>query len=329
MEAEKTLGRRRRNLGLDLVRATEGAAIRAGRWMGRGRRNEADRNAIDAMCEALNEVDMKGYVVIGEEGKSGLHSPLDSDNVIGTGIGPEMDVVVDPVDGTRLLMEGRSGALSVVAAAPRGSLWSAPPSIVVYMHKIVVDRDVAGALVPECMEAPAAWTLALIARVKGKEVRDLVVFVLDRPRHADLIEEIRMAGARVALYNEGDIGGAILAATPNSGFDVLMGVGGVPEGVTAACAVKALGGAMLGRLAPQTHVEREQCVDVGLDPDIILSCNELVTSNEIFFSATGVTDGPLLDGVRYRSGRAETHSLVLRAETGTRRLIRAGHMLLD
>jgi len=240
-----------------------------------------------------------------------------------------MDVIVDPIDGTRLVMEGRSGALSVVAAAPRGSMWSAPPSIVVYMNKIVVDREVAEALVPECMEAPAAWTLALIARVKGKELRDLVVFVLDRPRHADLIEEIRMAGARVALHNEGDIGGAILAAMPHSSVDVLMGVGGVPEGVTAACAVKALSGAMLGRLAPQSPMEREQCVGFGLDPDKILNCNQLVTSDEIYFAATGVTDGPLLDGVRYRSGRAETHSLVLRAETGTRRLIRAEHMLQD
>ncbi|RME83906.1 MAG: class II fructose-bisphosphatase [Caldilineae bacterium] len=321
--------REEKNLGLELVRATEAAAMVAGRWMGLGERVKADQMATSVMHRSLNTIDFNGYIVIGEEAKSGLHSPLDTGNRVGRGAGPEMDVIVDPVDGTRLLVEGRSGAISVVAAAPRGSMWSPPPQLAVYMHKIVVDREVADALVPECMDAPAAWTLALIARVKGKEVRDLVVFILDRPRHRDLIQEIRQAGARVALRSEGDIAGAILAAMPQSGVDVLMGIGGVTEGITAACAVKALGGAMLGRLAPQSSEDRKRIVAAGIDPDDVLDCNRLVTGNEIFFAATGVTDGPLLDGVRYRSGRAETHSLVLRAETGTRRLIRAEHLLKE
>lgn len=314
-----------RNMGFGLVRVTEEAAVAAGRWMGLGNRKEADHSAIHAMQEALKTVDMDGTIVIGEEGRHGVQSPFDSGCRVGNKNGPEMDVVIDPIDGTQLLIEGRPGAISVVGVAPRGSLWSPAPAV--YMEKIVVDRDVASALVPECLDAPAAWTLALIARVKQKEPRDLIVFVLDRPRHADLIAEIRMAGARVALNNEGDIAGAILAATPGNNVDVLMGVGGVAEGVTAACAVKALGGAMLGRIAPQTEKERQLVREAGLDLNRILTSDDLVRSDEIFFAATGVTDGPLLDGVLYHSGRARTHSLVIRAETGIRREIRAERLV--
>jgi fructose-1,6-bisphosphatase II len=191
--------------------------------------------------------------------------------------------------------------------------------------KIVVDRTVAGALVAECMDAPAAWTLALIARVKQKEIRDLVVFVLDRPRHAALIEEIRQAGARVMLCSDGDIAAALMAASPGQGVDLLLGIGGVPEGVIAACAVKALGGAMLGRLAPQSEAERAAIAAAGLDPRRILSGDELITGEQVFFAATGITDGPLLSGVQYQGDRAETHSLVLRADTGSRRVISAEH----
>ncbi len=314
-----------RNLGLDLVRVTETTAVYAGRWMGLGNRIEADRVATQAMVHALNELEMDGYIVIGEESKSGLHSPLDSGNRVGLGNGPQMDVVVDPIDGTKLLVQGRAGALSVAGVGPRGALWSCAPAA--YMEKIVVDREVGKALVPECLEAPPAWTLALIARIKKKEVRDLVVFVLDRPRHAELIEEIRLAGARVALHSDGDIAGAIMAAMPGKGVDALMGIGGVPEGVTAACAVRALGGAMLARLAPQSRAESEAVANAGLDTRTILSGEELVRTNEVFFVATGITGGPLLDGVHYHSGRAETHSLVLRGQTGTLRLIRAEHIL--
>jgi fructose-1,6-bisphosphatase II len=314
-----------RNMGFGLVRVTEEAAVAAGRWMGLGNRKEADQNATNAMLVALETIDMDGVIVIGEEGRHGGQSPFDSGSHVGNKNGPEMDVVIDPIDGTRLLIEGRPGAISVVGVAPRGSLWSPAPAV--YMEKIVVDRNVANALVPECLDAPAAWTLALIARVKQKELRDLVVFVLNRPRHADLIAEIRMAGARVALNNEGDIAGAILAATPDNNVDVLMGIGGVAEGVTAACAVKALGGAMLGRIAPQTKPEQEQVKQAGLDLNRILTGDDLVRSDEIFFAATGVTDGPLLDGVQYHRGRAKTHSLVIRAETGIRREIRAERLV--
>jgi fructose-1,6-bisphosphatase II len=313
-----------RNWGLDLVRVTEAAARRAGRWMGLDQRDEADLDAIEGMIQALGTVDMDGQIVIGEEGKLGIHSALESGRSVGTGQGPALDVVVDPIDGRNLLAQGHPGAIAVAAVAPRGTMWSPQPAI--YMEKLVVGRDVAPSLVEECLDAPAAWTLALIARVKQKEIRDLVVFVLDRPRHAALIEEIRKAGARVMLRSDGDIAGAMMAASPGSGVDVLFGIGGVPEGVIAACAVKALGGAMLGRLAPQSDAERAAIAAAGLDPRRILSGNVLIASEQVFFSATGITDGPLLTGVRYHGERAETHSLVLRADTGSRRLIAAEHV---
>ncbi len=317
----------RRNLGLDLVRVTEATAIQAGRWMGLGQRLEADKIANATMLRALNDIDMNGRIVIGEEVKNHRHSPLDSGASIGNGSGPEMDVVLDPIDGASLLVHGRSGAISAVAAAPRGAIWS--PFPVGYMEKLVVDREVAHALVKEALDAPAAWTLAMIARIKKKTIRDLVVFVLDRPRHQDLIEEIRTAGARVALRREGDIAGAIQAAIPNSGIDVLMGVGGAAEGVIAACAVKALRGAMLVRLAPSSEKVRQQAQEAGLDVNRIMHQDELVTSDQVFFAATGVTDGMLLDGVHYAGGFATTHSIVLRARTGTRRMIRAERLLGD
>ncbi len=317
----------RRNLGLDLVRVTEATAIRAGRWMGLGKRKEADQAAIQAMVEEINTLEMNGYIVIGEESKSGLHSPLDSGNWVGNRQGPEMDVVLDPIDGTNLLVHGRSGAISAVGVAPRGAMWSPYPAV--YMEKLVVDREVAHALVKETLDAPAAWTLAMIARIKKKTIRDLVVFVLDRPRHQDLIEEIRAAGARVALRREGDIAGAILAALPDSGIDVLMGIGGAAEGVMAACAVKALRGAMVARLAPQSTQEQRQIEEAGLSLTQVMNQDELVQGDDIFFAATGVTDGMLLDGVRYAGGMAYTHSLVLRARTGTRRMIRAERFATD
>lgn len=314
-----------RNLGLDLVRVTEAAALRAGRWMGLGRQNEPNCLAAEAMYQALNTLDMDGYIVVGEERRLGMHSPLDTGQRVGTGHGPEMDVVVDPIEGRRLLAQGHPDAIAVAGVAPRGSMWSPTPAV--YMDKIVVDHEVAGALVPECMDAPAAWTLALIARVKQKALRDLVVFVLNRPRHHHLIEEIRAAGARVMLRTDGDITGALMAATPDGGVDVLMGIGGVQEGVVTACAVKALRGGMLGRLAPQDDRERNAIRIAGRNAERILTCHELVASDEIFFAATGITDGTLLSGVRYHGNKAETESLVLRSETGTRRVIHAEHVI--
>jgi len=313
------------NLGLDLIRATEKTALRAGRWLGLGQYEETHRTATEAMFNGLQHINMDGRIVIGEEGRLGEHSPLDSGKSVGTGRGPKVDVVVDPIDGTRSVTQGRPGAISVVGVAPQGSMWAPTPAV--YMDKIVVDYEAAQALVPECMDAPAAWTLALIARAKKKAVRDLQVIVLDRPRHQDLIDEIRTAGARVLLNADGDTAGALIAATAHVGADILMGIGGVPEGVTAACAVKAMGGAMLGRLAPQSQEEKEAIEGAGLDLDKILTCNELVSSDQIFFAATGITHGPLLDGVRYRGHEASTHSLLIRCETKVRRMIQAEHSI--
>jgi fructose-1,6-bisphosphatase II len=277
------------------------------------------------MSRALSQIEISGHIVIGEEGRLGEHSPLDSGVRVGKG-GPAVDVVVDPVDGTKLVVGGLPGAISLVGVAPEGTMWS-PPAEAVYMDKIVVDRDAAEALVPECLDAPAAWTLALVARAKKKAVRDLTVIVLNRSRHIDLIEEIRAAGARILLRPEGDAEGALEAALADTGADILMGIGGVSAGVIAACAVKALGGGMLGRLAPQDPEERQAVIDAGFDPRQILTCKQLVRSDDIYFAATGITGGPVLRAIRYRGRYVETHSLLLRAATGTRRIIQAEHFL--
>ena len=310
-----------RNLGIDLVRVTEAAAIAAGHWMGLGNADDPDRAAAAAMIDIFRQFDVDGRILVSEAHRHDADAPpLTTGQTVGSGRGIQLDVVVDPVDGRALLAGGLPGSLSVAGIAPRGTLWA--PSPAAYMQKLVVDADAAEALVPECLDAPAAWTLALIARVKGKDVSDLVVFVLDRPRHADLIREIRRAGARIMLHPEGDLAGSLLAASPDHpGVDVMFDVGGVTEGVIAACAVKAIGGNMLGRLSPQSEAERTAVADAGLDPTRILTADDIVQSDEVFFAATGITDGPLLDGVRYRSGIAETQSLVLRAETGTRRTV--------
>ena len=316
-----------RNLGLDLVRVTEAAALAAGRWMGLGEREKANHEAEIAMYNALNTLDMDGHIVIGEEDRLGTHSPLDTGNKVGTGHGPQMDVIVDPIDGRSLLARGHPDVISVAAVTPVGSVWSPHPAV--YMEKIVVDHQVAEALVPECLDAPAHWTLALIARAKGKAVRDLVVFVLSRARHRDLIEEIRAAGARTMLRSDGDMVGALMAASPDHNVDVMIGIGGVPEGVLAACAARAMGGGMLGRLAPQSEQELAAVLDAGLDTSQILSCGELVDCDEIFFAATGITDGTLLSGTHYHGREAETESLVLRAETRTRRTIYTRHQIAE
>lgn len=312
-----------RNFGLDLVRVTETTALAAARWTGSGNYEEAHRVASRAMASALSTLDINGHIVIGEEGRVGTPPNLQTGATVGSGHGPDLDVIVDPIDGTDLVIKGRPNAISVIGMAPRGAMWSPVPAI--YMEKIVVDREVAATLVPECMDAPAAWTLALIARVKKKAVRDMTVIILDRPRHYDLIEEIRAAGARIILRDEGDAEGALLAATVSSGVDVLMGIGGASQGVIAACAVKAMGGAMLARLSPQDAEERAAVRQAGLDTDAILTADQLVRSDEIFFAATGITNSLLLTPTRFFSTHAETNSLLLRAETGTRRFIRAEH----
>ncbi|MDH5607807.1 MAG: class II fructose-bisphosphatase [Anaerolineae bacterium] len=315
------------NLGLDLVRVTEATALKAARWMGIGNIMEAHRSAMHASVEALSKLHIKGKIVIGEENRLGVHSPLDSGMEVGSGDGPEMDVIIDPIDGTSLLAFGQSGALSVVAVAPRGSMWN--PGAGVYMNKIIVNREVAEFLVPQCLDAPAAWTLALVARAKKKRIQDLVVFVLNRPRHEALIEEIRSAGARVLLRPDGDISGTLMAALPDkvTQVDVAIGVGGIMEGIISACAAKALGGKVLGKLEPQNETERRELEARGIDLKQAFTSDDLVAGNQIYFAATAVVDGASLKGVHFGSSEAQTESLVLRAETHTRRIIRTVHAM--
>ncbi len=313
-----------RNLGLDLVRVTEAAALAAGHWMGSGDPDAADRAATEAMAAAFAGVDIDGHIVIGEETKLGAHSPLDSGVRVGNRNGPELDVVVDAIDGARLVAKSHPGALSVIGAAERGAMLSLYPAT--YMDKLIAGPAAAAALVPECLDAPAAWTLALIARVTRKNVADLVVFVLDRPRHQPLIEEIRAAGARILLRSDGDISGG-LAAAAGARVDLLMGIGGVPEGLITACAVKAMGGGMLARLAPQTEEERRAVAAAGLNTKGVYTCDDLVAGRQIVFTATGITDGALLTGVTYQGNEGRTQSLVLRCATGSRRIIEAIHRI--
>jgi fructose-1,6-bisphosphatase II len=313
------------NTGLDLVRATEAAAIAAARLMGRGEIDAADQAAATAMAAALANLEIDGRLVMGEEVRAMAATPLSGGARVGTGNGPPADLIVDPVDGRRQLAQGRAGAVSFAAVTNRGALWTPYPAA--YMEKIIVGPQVAPYLVPECLDAPAGWTLALVARATRRSVRDVVVFVLDRPRHVHLIDEIRAAGARVMLADDGDIYGALLAAISGTNVDILMGIGGAHEGVLAACAVKSLGGAMLARLAPQSEAERAAITHAGLDTKRILTCDDIVSSNQIFFVATGITDSILLRGVRLAGDRAETNSLILRCETRTRRMIFAEHLL--
>jgi fructose-1,6-bisphosphatase II len=313
-----------RNIGLDLVRVTEAAALAAGRWIGSGNFDAAHAAATDAMYNMLAALDIDGHVAIGEDRLVDGAAVLCAGASFGGGEAL-CDLAVDPIDGTRLLVEGKPGAISVVAVAPRHSIWASGP--VEYLDKIVVDRDAAHVLVPECMDAPAAWTLALIARAKKKPVRDLTVVVLQRLRHHDLIEEIRATGARILLRQEGDAEGALEAAMSGAGVDVLMGVGGASQGVLSACAVRSLRGGMLARLAPQSAEERDAINQAGLDSNRVLTVNDLVTSDDIFFAATGITGTSLLPGIAYKGSHAETHSLLIRAKTKTRRFIQAEYAL--
>jgi fructose-1,6-bisphosphatase II len=319
MERKNMNRRPSRNLGLDLVRVTEAAALTAVRWMGLGRPNEADQAAAQAAAKALEAVGIEGRAERSPAGHLTLVGDAARDN------GVPVDIIADPIDGRSLLAYGFPGALSVVAGAPSGALRCFPSAS--YMDKLVVSAEVAEALVPECLDAPAAWTLALIARVKNKQVGNLTVFVLDRPRHADLIREIRATGAHIMMRTEGDITGALLAASRGGSVDVLMGIGGVTEGVISACAVKAMGGAMLGRLAPQSEGELRAIREAGLELRQILTCDEIISGDAVFFAATGITDGPLLSGVSYQGNRASTNSMILRGETHTRRIVHAEHRL--
>jgi len=313
------------HIGLNLLRATEATAMTAGRWMGFGKSTEADHAARLTMLKVLSTIDMDACIAVSRDQLDPTHSQLPDDQ-IGTGIGPKIDLVFDSVDGINQLALGYPGAISAIAVAPEGCMWA--PATGVYMDKIVVDEEVAPHLVHECVTAPAAWTLALIARAKGKKVSDLTIFLLDRPRHQDLITEIRTAGARVMLRADGDISMGIKAAMSDTPIDLMMGAGGIPEGIMLACAVKALGGAMLGRLDPQSPAEQEAIEQVGLDNGQVLTVDDMVTGDEVFFVATGITGGSLLDGVRYKGSHAITNSLMLHGETHTQRRIITEHYYL-
>ena len=310
-----------RNLALELVRVTEAAAMAAGRWVGRGEKNGADAAAVNAMRQLVSTVSMRGVVVIGE-GEKDEAPMLYNGEEVGDGNGPDCDVAVDPIDGTTLTAKGMSNAVAVMAVADRGAMYD--PSAVFYMEKLVTGPEAADVV---DLSAPVAHNIEAVAKAKGCSNEDVTVVVLERPRHDRLVEEIRAAGARVRLITDGDVAGAIMAARPGTGVDLLLGIGGTPEGIIAACAVKCLGGVILGKLWPRDDAERAKALDAGHDLSRVLTTEDLVTGDNVFFVATGITDGELLRGVRYAAGGARTQSLVMRSKSGTIRMIDSEHRL--
>jgi fructose-1,6-bisphosphatase II len=310
-----------RNLALELARVTEAGAMAAARWVGRGDKNGADGAAVHAMRMLINTVSMNGVVVIGE-GEKDRAPMLYNGEQVGDGSGPACDVAVDPIDGTRLAANGMPNAISVLAVSARGSMYD--PSAVFYMSKLVTGPAAADVV---DIEAPPAANIAAVARAKGCGPSDVTVVILDRPRHGQLVEDVRAAGARIKLITDGDVAGAIMAARDGTGIDLLLGIGGTPEGIIGACAIKCLGGVIQARLAPRDEAERDQALAAGHDLSQVLTTDDLVSSEDAFFAATGITDGELMAGVRYRSGGAATHSLVMRARSGTIRNIQSEHQL--
>jgi fructose-1,6-bisphosphatase II len=323
-----------RNLALELVRVTEAAAMAAGRWVGRGDKNGADAAAVNAMRQLVSTVSMKGVVVIGE-GEKDEAPMLYNGEEVGDGNGPDCDVAVDPIDGTTLTAKGMNNAIAVMAVADRGAMYD--PSAVFYMDKLVTGPEAAAYVDLEApvehnadvvdITAPIAENIRRVAKAKRSDPGDVTVCILDRPRHEQLVKEVREAGARIKFITDGDVAGAIMAAREGTGIDLLLGIGGTPEGIIAACAVKCLGGVILGKLWPKDDEEREKAEAAGHDLSRVLTTDELVSSDNVFFVATGVTDGELLDGVRYRAGGATTHSLVMRSKSGTIRSIHSDHQL--
>jgi fructose-1,6-bisphosphatase II len=310
-----------RNLSLELVRVTEAAALMAGRWMGRGDKEAADGAAVDAMRQVLDTIDMSGIVVIGE-GQKDEAPMLYTGEEVGTGKGAEVDIAVDPVEGTRLVAQGMPNSIVIMAVAERGSLYGWQD--IAYMEKLAVGPDAVGVI---DIDAPVEVNLRRIAEAKGVEVSDLTVVMLDRPRHEQLIRDVRDAGARMKLILDGDVAGGLLAAMPGTGIDVLMGVGGSPEAVITACALKCVGGDMQTRLWPRNDEERRIVDERGLDTTKVWQLNDLVQSEDVFFVATGITDGELLRGVHYFADGATTHSLVMRERSGTVRYVESSHRL--
>lgn len=305
---------------MELVRATEAAAIRAAPWIGRGEKNLADGAAVDAMRKFLGTVDFDGVVVIGEGEKDQAPMLFNGEHV-GTGNGPACDIAVDPIDGTSLTATGRQNAVSVIAVSDRGSMYD--PSAVFYMDKIVTGPEGIGII---DLDRPIGDNIRALAAAKDVPVEQMVVAVLDRPRHKQLIADIRAAGAGTRLLLDGDVAGGINAARPDSRIDMCVGTGGTPEGIITACAIKALGGVIQGRLAPKDQIERQRAIDAGHDLNRVLDQNDLVTGDNTYFVATGVTDGGLVAGVSRQNGMIRTESLVLRSHSGTQRRVVADHL---
>jgi fructose-1,6-bisphosphatase II len=310
-----------RNLAMELVRVTEAAAMAAGRWVGRGDKNGGDGAAVDAMRQLIHTVSMRGIVVIGEGEKDNAPMLFNGEEV-GNGEGAWCDVAVDPIDGTTLMSKGMPGSVAVLAVAERGAMFD--PSAVFYMEKLAVGPEAADVI---DLNAPVSENIRRVAKAKHTEVGDVTVCVLDRPRHESLVKEIRRTGARIHFVSDGDVAGAISAARPGTGVDLLYGIGGTPEGVIAAAALKCMGGAMQGRLWPRDEAERGRAQDAGHDLDQVLSADDLVRGYNVFFCATGITDGDLLRGVHYRGGGCTTQSIVMRSKSGTVRMIDGYHRL--
>jgi fructose-1,6-bisphosphatase II len=308
-----------RNLAMEIGRVTEAAALAAARFQGLGNKEGGDQAAVDAMRQVLDTVEMDGTVVIGE-GEKDEAPMLYNGEAVGTGNPPKVDIAVDPIDGTRLLAEGRSGSLAVIAAAPGGAMFDPGPCV--YMEKLVVGPEATGVV---DLDRSLADNLGAIADETGREVRDLTVIMLDRDRHEEAKRQVREAGARLQLITDGDVAGGILAAWDERDVDMLYGIGGTPEGVITACAVKALGGQILGRLWPRNDEERQTALDAGYDLEQVLTVDDLVSSEDCFFACTGITPGQLVNGVNFRSKGAVTQTLVMRGKSGTVRLITARH----
>jgi fructose-1,6-bisphosphatase II len=310
-----------RNLAMELARVTEAAAMAAARWVGRGEKNGADGAAVNAMRQLINTVSMQGVVVIGEGEKDNAPMLFNGEEV-GDGSGVECDVAVDPIDGTRLTALGMNNAISVIAVSARGSMYD--PSAVFYMEKLVTGPEAAGVV---DIERPIGDNIRAVAKAKGSSPQGVTVVILDRPRHESMVKEIREAGARIKFITDGDVAGAIMAAREGTGVDLLLGIGGTPEGIIAACAIKALGGVIQGKMWPRDDAERRRAEDAGHDLSRVLTTDDLVTSDDVFFAATGITDGELTGGVRYTRGIAHTNSLVMRSRSGTIRQIDSEHRL--
>jgi fructose-1,6-bisphosphatase II len=310
-----------RNLALELVRVTEAAAMAAARWVGRGDKNGGDGAAVDAMRTLIGTVSMDGVVVIGE-GEKDKAPMLFNGERVGDGTGPECDVAVDPIDGTTLMAKGMPNAIAVIAVAERGSMFD--PSAVFYMEKIATGPEAADVI---DITAPVRVNIQRVAKAKGGRPEDVTVVILDRPRHAELVAAVRAAGARIKFISDGDVAGAIMAARAGTGVDLLLGVGGTPEGIIAAAAISCMGGSIQGRLWPSDGAERERAEQAGHDVSRVLTTRDLVSGEDVFFCATGITDGELASGVRYERGAVATSSIVMRSKSGTIRVVESLHQL--